>query len=126
VVHRLQRLNASLATTGARLGEAFQFGREEIKAGIRCVTIGTKSDGSLRTIPLPADLLKHLSAKITKPLFPMLEATEDKTAAERSASAASKRLNRFLRDIGITDARKVGRCRQTGRRPCRSKSRRDR
>lgn len=37
----------------------------------------------------------------------MLEATAKKTAEERGAFAASKRLNRFLRDIGITDPCKV-------------------
>ena len=49
----------------------------------------------------------HLPARINKPLFPMLDATEDRTAPERSAAAASKRLNRFLRGVGIADRRKV-------------------
>lgn len=102
-----QKLFRFLATTGARLEEAFQFEREEAKAGIRCVTIGTKSEGSLRTIPLPDGVLPFLPPKITAPVFPMLEGTKEKTAAQRTAAAASKRLNRFLRDIGITDPRKV-------------------
>src|SRR5262249_26887015 len=78
-----------------------------IKAGIRCVTIGTKSEGSLRTIPLPKDLLRYMREKIVKHPFPMKAASAKKMAAERTAAAASKRLNRWLRDIGITDTRKV-------------------
>jgi integrase len=49
----------------------------------------------LRRVPLPADVLPYLPKAIKGKLF-------DSTPA-----AASKRLNRFLRDCGIADPRKV-------------------
>ena len=85
-----------LATTGMRLSEAFQIDGESIEDGARFVLIGTKTDQSLRRVPLPADLLSHLPVTIKGRLF---------TGA---TNAASKRLMEFLRDdCGITDPRKV-------------------
>jgi integrase len=71
--------------------------REEGKAGRDCrfVIIGTKTDQSRRRVPLPNAVLPFLPKAIRGPLFP------------GSPAAASKRLNRFLREIGIVDPAKV-------------------
>jgi integrase len=90
-----QLLLRLLATTGVRRGEAFQIDREQTEGGVRFCVIGTKTEASRRRVPFPAELLDHLPAKITGPLF------------SGRADAASKRLAGFLRDIGITDAAKV-------------------
>ena len=87
-----QLLFRFLATTGARLGEAFQINGEATELGVRYVVIGSKTEASQRRVPLPADMLAHLPKKIVGPLF-----TGD-------TSAASTRLNRFLDDeCGLTD-----------------------
>jgi integrase len=86
-----QLLFRFLATTGARLGEAFQIDGEATELGVRYVVIGSKTEASQRRVPLPADLLPHLPKKIVGPLF-----TGD-------TSAASTRLNRFLDECGLTD-----------------------
>ena len=85
-----------LATTGMRLGEAFQIKSEATERGVRYVVLGTKTEQSLRRVPLPAKLLPLLPATIKGPLFP-----------DDNAHAASTRLNPFLRGIGITDPAKV-------------------
>jgi integrase len=84
-----------------RLGEAFQIAREEPANG------GTKTDQSLRRVPFPADVLPHLPKSIKGQLFELLPPSARQTAIQRSAAAASKRLNRFLGEIGITDPAKV-------------------
>jgi integrase len=98
----LDRLDAAdrvllrvLATTGCRLSEAFEIDSEATEKGIRFCTVGHKTPQSLRRLPLPAGVLPHLPKVIKGPLFDGTEA------------AASKRLNRFLRDCGIADSRKV-------------------
>jgi len=101
-LHKLSAADALLfrvlASTGMRLGEAFQINGEQTENGVRFVVVGSKTEQSLRRIPLPADLLPHLPAKITGPLFPRKSVT----------NSASKRLMSFLRnDCGITDAAKV-------------------
>ena len=82
-----------------RLGECFQFSREEEKkdkktdkVGVRCISMGTKTDSSERTIPLPSGLCAELP-RITRPLFGLEPYEGDR---EKAAKAASKRLNRFL------------------------------
>jgi integrase len=91
-----QLLFRLLATTGVRLGEAFQIdGEEPRENGRRFVIIGEKTPQSRRRVPFPTDLLAHLPKTIKGPLF------------KGDAAAASKRLNRFLREIGIVDPRKV-------------------
>ena len=90
-----QLLFRLLACTGMRLAEPFQIRGEKQERGIRYVVVGTKTEQSWRRVPLPAGSLPYLPTKITGPLF---------AGTER---AASKRLNRFLRDIGITDPHKV-------------------
>jgi integrase len=80
-----------LATSGARLGEAFQVDGEATELGVRYVIVGSKTEASQRRLPLPADMLAHLPKKIVGPLF-----TGD-------TSAASTRLNRFLDECGLTD-----------------------
>jgi integrase len=59
------------------------------------VIVGHKTPQSLRRVPLPAGVLAHLPKAITKPLF------------KGGEPAASKRLNRYLRDVGVADTRKV-------------------
>jgi integrase len=90
-----QLLMRALATTGMRLGEAFQTTRESEERGIRYVITGSKNDQSLRRVPLPAALLPYLKDAIKGPLF------------SGSAHNASTRLNPWLREIGITDPAKT-------------------
>ena len=86
-----QLLFRVLATTGMRLGEAFQIDSEQTEREIRYCVVGTKTEASRRRVPFPADLLPHLPKKITGPLF------------TGNVKAASKRLNDFLDDCGLTD-----------------------
>ena len=86
-----RKLFALLACTGMRPGEAFEIDREESENGVRFVTVGTKTKQSLRRVPLP-DFVPPIKGK----LFPR----EDKYRSP-------KRLNAFLRDIGIAEANKV-------------------
>jgi integrase len=51
-----------LATTGMRLGEAFQIDGEQIEREIRYCFVGTKTEASRRRVPFPADLLPYLPA----------------------------------------------------------------
>jgi integrase len=78
-----------LATTGMRLAEAFEIDREKMEGGVRYVTVGSKTETSLRYVPLPADVLPYLPEKISGRLF------------AGTPNSASKRLNKFLRDCGI-------------------------
>ena len=98
----LHKLNAHdqlllrvLATTGMRRGEVFEIEGEKTEDGIRYCEIGSKTPQSRRRVPFPKSLLPHLPAKITGSLF---KGRED---------AASKRLRKFMRDIGITDTDKA-------------------
>lgn len=84
-----------LATTGMRLSEAFEIDGEMKERGCRYVIVGKKTEQSLRRVPLPAGVLPYLPKAIKGPLF------------QGDARPASKRLNRFLNDIGIVDPRKV-------------------
>ena len=59
------------------------------------MVIGSKTAQSRRRVPLPAAVLPFLPKSIRGPLF------------NGGAPAASKRLNRFLRDVEIDDRRKV-------------------
>jgi integrase len=95
-----QLLVRLLASTGMRISEAFAIEGEEKERGVRYVMIGAKTSQSERRVPLPACVLPYLPKKITKPLF-------DRTTNVDPVDAASKRLNRFLDDIGIIDKRKV-------------------
>ena len=90
-----QLLFRLLAATGMRLSEAFDINGEATERGIRYVIAGKKTEQSERRIPLPAHVLPHLPKAIKGPLF------------DGGPAAASKRLNRFLRDVGIADPRKV-------------------
>jgi integrase len=85
-----------LATTGMRLSEALEIDGEMKERGVRYSIVGRKTDQSLRRVPLPAALLPHLPRKIEGRLFPA-----------EPRGAASKRLMRFLRAVGIDDPRKV-------------------
>ena len=94
-----QLLVRLLASTGMRLGEAFEIKGEEKERGVRYVIVGKKTEQSLRRIPLPAAVLTFLPKAIKGPLFASSDADP--------ADAASKKLNRFLDDCGIVDPRKV-------------------
>jgi integrase len=98
-LHRLsendQLLVRILATTGMRRGEAFEIASEKTDNGIRYCEIGTKTDASHRRVPFPKDLLPYLPAKITKPV---LTGRKDN---------ATKRLRKWLSDIGIHVADKA-------------------
>jgi integrase len=95
-----QLLVRLLASTGMRLSEAFEIDGEEKERGVRYVIVGKKTPQSHRRVPLPAAVLPHLPKSITGPLF-------NRTKNKDPSDAASKRLNRFLDDCGITDPRKV-------------------
>jgi integrase len=86
-----------LATTGMRLGEAYQIEGEAKERGVRYVVVGSKTEQSERRVPLPEKLLPHLPKIIKGRLFP----------ASDNEHLASSRLNPWLRDIGITDKAKV-------------------
>ena len=95
-----QLLVRLLASTGMRLSEAFEIDSEAKERGVRYVMVGKKTAQSLRRVPLPETVLPHLPKSIVGPLF-------DRSKNADPSDAASKRLNRFLDDIGITDPRKV-------------------
>jgi integrase len=94
-----QLLVRLLASTGMRLSEAFEIDGEEKERGVRYVIVGHKTEQSKRRLPLPASVLPFLSKVIKGPLFASKLADP--------ADTASKHLNRFLNDCGITDPRKV-------------------
>jgi integrase len=94
-----QLLVRLLASTGVRLSEAFEIVGEENERGCRFVIVGKKTEQSLRRVPLPAAVLPYLPKSIVGPLF--------KSKYADPADMASKRLNKFLDDIGIIDPRKV-------------------
>ena len=94
-----QLLFRLLATTGMRLSEAFEIDSEMKEGGVRFVTVGKKTEQSLRRVPLPAAVLPYLPKAINGPLFVSKHADPP--------DMASKRLGKFLDDIGITDPRKV-------------------
>ena len=84
-----------LAATGMRLSEAFEIDGEMKERGCRYIIVGRKTSQSLRRVPLPAAVLQFLPGKLEGPLFP------------GGPRATSKRLNRFLNGVGISDRRKV-------------------
>lgn len=90
-----QLLVRLLGATGMRLSEAFEIDAEATERGVRYVIVGKKTEQSLRRVPLPTNALAYLPKTIKGPLF------------DGGPRAASKRLNRFLREIGIADPRKV-------------------
>ena len=90
-----QLLFRLLAATGMRLSEAFEIDREMKERGCRYIIIGKKTAQSHRRVPLPAAVLPYLPKAIHGPLF------------AGGAPAASKRLNKFIRHIGIGDKGKV-------------------
>ena len=91
-----QLLIRLLATTGMRPKEAMSIESEEPpEHGIRFCIVGTKNEQSLRRVPFPDGVLDYLPPKITKPLF------------DGDADAASKRLMKFLRSVGIVEKAKV-------------------
>jgi integrase len=90
-----QLLFRVLGSTGMRLSEAFEIDGEMKERGCRYIIVGRKTDQSLRRVPLPAALLPFIPREIKGRLF------------KAGAAAASKRLMRFLRSVGIADPRKV-------------------
>jgi integrase len=100
-----------LATTGMREAEAYQINGEQSEEGARFVIVGTKTDASLRRVPLPADFLAHFPGVITGALFAADTANRFAEATiKRLANRASKRLMSFLRDedgCNIADPDKV-------------------
>lgn len=94
-----QTLFRFLAATGMRLSEAFEIDGEMKERGVRYVIVGKKTEQSLRRVPLPACMLPYLPRVIMGRVF-MTEHLDP-------PDMASKRLGKFLDDIGITDPRKV-------------------
>lgn len=87
-----------LANTGMRRGEPFQIREEFREAGVRYVIVGTKTDQSLRRVPIPNAVISLIPAKITSPLF------------QGSPKNLGRSLNRFMRKVGIDDKRKTLHC----------------
>ena len=81
-----QLLVRTLATTGMRLSEAFEIDREQTEGGCRFVIVGTKTDQSLRRVPLPTALVKHLPKPIKGKLFSGLP----NAASTRTRQVASR------------------------------------
>lgn len=79
-----------LATTGMRLGEAFQIKTEMEADGIRYATFGTKTRSSFRRVPFPDALLPFLPSKIEGPLF-----------GDTKPKALGQRLRRKLHKLGL-------------------------
>jgi integrase len=94
-----QRLFRLLAATGMRLSEAFEIDGEMKERGVRYVIVGKKTEQSLRRVPLPACMLPYLPKVIIGRLFV--------TNHLDPPDMASKRLGKFLDDVGIIDRRKV-------------------
>jgi integrase len=94
-----QLLIRLLASTGMRIAEAFEIDTESKERGVRFCIVGHKTAESRRRVPFPAAVLPYLPKTIGGPLFPRTN--------KDPADAASKRLNRFLDDIGIVDPAKV-------------------
>ena len=90
-----QLLFRLLACTGMRLSEAFEIDGEMTERGCRYVIIGKKTPQSHRRVPLPTPVLPYLPKVIKGRLF------------AGGTPAASKRLNKFMRRIGIVDKGKV-------------------
>src|SRR3954467_6919851 len=76
-----------------RLSEAFEIDGEMKERRCRYIIVDSKISQSLGRVPLPAAVLPLLPRKIAGPLF------------LSGPRVASKRLNRFLNDIGIGDRR---------------------
>lgn len=90
-----QLLVRILASTGMRRGEAFEIDSEAVESGVRYCIVGTKTEASRRRVPFPESLLPYLPAKISGRLI------------RGSKEAATLRLGRWLRKIGIADQAKV-------------------
>lgn len=80
--------------TGCRRGEAWQIS-ETMEKGLRVIWFGSKTEQSVRRIPLPEGLLPHLPSKINGPLF------------EGHPKIVGKNLNRAFRRFGIEDESKT-------------------
>lgn len=79
-----------LATTGMRLGEAFQIDAEFEEDGTRFVVIGSKTLSSRRRVPLPTILLPDLPPLIECKLF------------DGIPEVSGKRLRYYLRRLDIS------------------------
>jgi integrase len=95
-----QLLFRVLCTTGMRLSEAFQIKSEETMQGIRFCEVTSRkgrvgSKPTVRRVPFPVHLLPHLPAVVNAPLF------------TGNSKDAGKRLNAFIRSVGIADPQKT-------------------
>jgi len=96
-----QLLVRLVASTGMRLSEALAINGEKVEKRVRYTITGKKTAQSLRRIPLPAGV-----PAIKGRLFDV-PPVEDKEGFEKAANATGKRINKFLRDIGITNPAKT-------------------
>lgn len=79
-----------LASTGMRLGEAFQIREEFEEEGSRYVMIGTKTRSSQRRVPIPQAVIEYGQGPIKSNIF------------DGRPAAASNRLLTFLRRLEIS------------------------
>ena len=86
-----QLLVRFLAATGARLEEAFHVNREMVENRIRYAIIGRKTKQSLRRVVLPSFV-----PPVKRQLFSI------EPSLKKAAHNAGKRINDFLRDLGIS------------------------
>ena len=97
------------ATTGMRRSEAFLIDGEEVLAGnLRTITLiptndhdTIKNDESKREIPIPADAIPFLPARITGRLFEGKERLVGNRWLSRNPVNIGKRLLRRLEDLGV-------------------------
>ena len=91
-----QLLWKMLAYTGMRLGEPFHITEEFRENGVRYVKVGSKTDTSIRRVPIPTELLRHFPERIQDRVFP------------GKPEIAGKRLRYFLRKLSISYDQKRG------------------
>ncbi|MGN7124381.1 hypothetical protein [Methylorubrum thiocyanatum] len=97
------------ATTGMRRGEAYLIEGEQVLAGnLRCITLiptneddTIKNDESERMIPIPADAIPFLPARITGRLFEGDTLTVGGRKLARDRVSVGKRLLRHLKNLGV-------------------------
>ncbi len=106
--------------SGLRVKEIVLLHRRDIfeEEGILCISVnndhgkGTKTTSSIRLVPIHQTLIelgfldwikKQTKGKPNKPVFPSLVSKCEKDVSK----TATRRLNPYLRKIGITDSRKV-------------------
>jgi integrase len=88
-----QLLVRLISATGMRLSEAWQITGEQIEDGVRYCVVGKKTEASKRRIPFPKEWLA----------LPQFKKTITGPIVTGDTKAATKRMAKFLREIGVMD-----------------------